>query len=351
MSPASILSPPDVIPPAPPVSTRTQTLPFGELSWENFERLCYRWSSLNGEVEHSARYGQQGEAQEGIDIFARLSDGRYHCIQAKRHHSFGANKIREAVDLFIAGSWAARTTSFTITVQASLRSTAVQEEIESQATRLYARGIAFAAIDGDEFTERLRAHPELIDDFFGRPWVTALLGQDAANALGTRLDGSAFARIRAQLARVYEAQFQFFDPGSFGSVGDGDGRPALTLLERFFTPDMLVRETTRSLERHEVAGNDSERNYIALATATPISGSENIRFGDTSENSRTRRLPLLEWLGEGQRLVVLGEAGCGKSTLLRVIALDLLHGQTHFPELLARWGHHVPIYIPLSRPE
>lgn len=338
--PLAILSPPNELPSAPPISTRIQVLPFDALSWENFERLCHRLTAFDGDVEHCARYGRQGDAQEGIDIFARQSDGCYHCLQAKRHQSFGATKLRKAVDLFLAGNWAARTARFTIAVQAPLRSIKVQEEIERQAARLSALGITFSALDGEELTDCLRCHPLLIDDFFGRPWVEALLGQDAVTTLGARLDGVAFARVRAQLARIYEAQFQFVDPGSFGSVGDEDGRPALSLLERFLKPDMLVRETVRPLERAEIARAEDKRNAIGVNAA-----SESARPSD----GRMRRLPLAEWHGDSQRLVVLGEAGCGKSTLLRVVALDMLHGQTHFPELAARWGQHIPIYIPFAR--
>lgn len=338
--PLSILSPPNELPSAPPISTRIQVLPFDALSWENFERLCHRLTALDGDVEHCARYGRQGDAQEGIDIFARQSDGCYHCLQAKRHQRFGATKLRKAVDLFLAGNWAARTARFTIAVQATLRSIEVQEEIERQAARLSALGITFSALDGEELTDCLRCHPLLIDDFFGRPWVEALLGQDAVTTLGARLDGVAFARVRAQLARIYEAQFQFVDPGSFGSVGDEDGRPALSLLERFLKPDMLVRETVRPLERAEIAWAEDKRNAIGVNAA-----SESARPSD----GRMRRLPLAEWHGDSQRLVVLGEAGCGKSTLLRVVALDMLHDQTHFPELASRWGQHIPIYIPFAR--
>ena len=205
LTPLAVLSPPDAVPSKPPVATRYQELPFDALSWENFERLCHRLTALEGDVEHCARYGRQGDAQEGIDIFARQPDGRYHCLQAKRHRSFAAVKLRDAVDLFLAGSWVARATRFTITVQAPLRSIAVQKEIERQAARLSVHGITFAALDGADLTDRLRGHPVLIDDFFGRPWVAALLGQDIANGLGARLDGDAFARVRAQLASVYEA--------------------------------------------------------------------------------------------------------------------------------------------------
>lgn len=345
----AVLSPPDKVPSRHPVDTRVQVLPFDALSWENFERLCHRLSALDGDVEHCARYGRQGDAQEGIDIFARQTDGSYHCLQAKRHRSFDATKLRDAVDLFLAGSWAPRATRFTIAVQAPLRSVAVQEEIERQAARFAECGITFAALDGEDLTDRLRSYPVLVDDFFGRSWVAALLGQDVADTLGTRLDGAAFARVRAQLARVYEAQFQFVDPGSFGSISDEDGRPALTLLERFHKPDMLVRETVRALERVDIAAAEGERNASGSMTSPEIAAPTSSRLSNTVANSRMRRLPLAEWLGDSQRLVLLGDAGCGKSTLLRVIALDLLHDQAHFPELAMRWSQHIPVYVPFAR--
>ncbi|QBE67496.1 hypothetical protein EWM63_24630 [Pseudoduganella lutea] len=100
-----------------------------------------------------------------MDIFARRADGRYHCLQAKRHRNFSATKLRDAIDLFLTGSWASRAAHFTIAVQASLRSVEVQEEIELQVARLSCRDIAFDALDGEDLTERLRAQPILVDDF------------------------------------------------------------------------------------------------------------------------------------------------------------------------------------------
>lgn len=350
LAPLAVLSPPDAVPSVHPVATRLQLLPFDALSWENFERLCHRLTALDGDVDHCARYGRQGDAQEGIDIFARQTDGRYHCLQAKRHRSFEAAKLRDAVDLFLDGSWAKRASRFTIAVQAPLRSSAIQEEIESQEARFTALGITFKALDGEDLTERLRAYPVLIDDFFGRSWVTALLGQDIADQLGGRLDGAAFARVRAQLARVYQAQFQFVDPGSFGSIRDEDGRPSLTLLDRFHKPDILVRETTRPHERSDITRSEGEQRAGGAATSPLNAAPDSTRpTSEVVSNSRMRRLSLVEWLGDSQRLILLGDAGCGKSTLLRVIALDLLHDQAHFPELAARWGQHIPIYIPFAR--
>lgn len=345
--PQAILSPPDAVPAVPPVATRSQLLPFEALTWENFERLCHRLTALDCDVEHCARYGRQGDAQEGIDIFARQTDGRYHCIQAKRHRSFGVAKLSDAVDLFLEGGWASRAARFTITVQAPLRSPEIQKEIERQAVRLAERGIAFSALDGEDLTDRLRSHPLLVDDFFGRAWVAALLGQDVANSLGGRLDGGAFARVRSQLSRVYEAQFQFVDPGSFGSIGDEDGRPALTLIERFLKPDILVREAAASST--EIPGAEVTGRKKGLPASQLATEGDNAKPNDPMASSRMRRLALSEWLGDGERVVLLGDAGCGKSTLLRVIALDLLQGQGHFPELALRWGEHIPVYIPFAR--
>src|SRR5439155_4191764 len=112
---------------------------------------------------------------------------------------------------------------------------------------------------------------------------------------------------RAQLARVYEAQFHFVDPGSFGSIGDEDGRRALTLLERFVKPDMLVRETARPLERADAAGAMGERSVSGAASLPLIATPDSARPSDAVANSRMRRLPLLEWLGDNQRLVLLGD--------------------------------------------
>lgn len=349
-APASLAihSPPDKVP-SVPVVTRVQQLPFGDLTWENFERLCHRLTVLDGNVEHCARYGRQGDAQGGIDIYARQTDGRYHCLQAKRHHSFSASKLRTAVDLFLAGSWAERSACFTIAVQASLRTPDVQEEIELQAARLRDNGITFVALDGENLTERLRAQPTLIDDFFGRPWVAALLGQEAADNLGQRLDGKDLAEVRSQLALIYEAHFHSLDPGTVKSIHDDIGRPSLSLLERFLKPDILVRETTRPRAHFDIGRTEDQQRAGSgslLLNEAPTKTTSN----ETVESDRKRRVSLAEWFGSNpQRLVISGDAGLGKSTLLRVIALDLLHGHKYFPELATGWGQHIPVYIPFAR--
>jgi hypothetical protein len=174
-------------------------LPFGELTWGNFERLCYRLAGRAERVEYIARYGRSGQAQQGIDLFARMANGKYEVWQAKRYDSITAGQVKAIVNTFREGTWKDKSEQLILAVQASLADTKVQDEIEAQATALKAEGITFVPRGGEDLSEILRGHPEIVDDFFGRGWVKAFLGPQAAKALGTRLDGAEFARVRTQL--------------------------------------------------------------------------------------------------------------------------------------------------------
>jgi hypothetical protein len=61
--------------PDPPVSTRPVELPLLRLTWENFERLCYRVAQKSGHVEKAWAYGSQGHRQLGIDVLVRTKMG------------------------------------------------------------------------------------------------------------------------------------------------------------------------------------------------------------------------------------------------------------------------------------
>jgi hypothetical protein len=154
---ADLNAPADGVPAHPPVITRVQVLPFGELTWENFERLCYRFAGRTERVEYVARYGRSGQAQQGIDLFARLANGKYEVWQAKRYEAITARQVKAIVDAFRAGTWKDKSEQLILAVQASLADTKVQDEIEAQATALKAEGITFVPRGGEELSELLRA--------------------------------------------------------------------------------------------------------------------------------------------------------------------------------------------------
>jgi hypothetical protein len=160
--------------PAPPVATRIQALPLAELTWENFERLCYRLASRSGDVSDCRRYGIQGQGQQGIDIYIRrASDGGYSTWQCKCYDHFTPADIEQAVDRFLQGDWAKRSTEFSLAVTVSLSPRTRAETVERQAQRCREQGINFVPLDTDRLSDQLKDHADLVDDFFGRPWVEA----------------------------------------------------------------------------------------------------------------------------------------------------------------------------------
>ena len=108
----------------PPVETRIPQLPYGQLSWRDFERLLFRLARQNSDVVYCALYGRPGQAQDGIDVYARLAGGGHICWQARNRQHVGKSDIEKAVDDFLKGKWAASAERFVFCVRASLADTA-----------------------------------------------------------------------------------------------------------------------------------------------------------------------------------------------------------------------------------
>ena len=109
-----------------------------------------------------------------------------------------SRSIRKAVDEFLAGRWAGKATRFVLCVRAGLDDTQCQDEIEQQARRLYDRGIVLETLDGAHLTERLKSFPQIVDDFFGRAWGQATLGNRAVASLQSCLDASRIVALRPE---------------------------------------------------------------------------------------------------------------------------------------------------------
>lgn len=339
LSQTALTAPPSGNFPLPPVETAQMSLPLGGLSWENFERLCYRLAIRDGSFDHVARYGRQGQQQEGIDIFARLPDLRYVVWQAKRYKTFGPTQLAKAVNTFLKGDWVERTNTLVIAVQASLDDTAVQDEVEAQTGILFARGISLLVLGGDSLIEKIRPHQDLVLSFFGRNWLSTFYGALADARLMTSLDGEEFSRVRDQLLRLYTARFSDLDPGMVASDFSGtqyDHR-AIPLLERFTMTDVYVRErmadpTGTNYPRPSQSGGDNKSREKAPTVREEV-----------------RRMAVADWLAEGDHIAVVADAGAGKSTLMRALALDLLGDQSIFTKAAARWGERLPIVVSFSK--
>jgi len=340
-NPSWVLELPDADEIEPPTDTLEQELPFGRLSWQNFERLCRRLAGMDGDAEYCRLYGTEGQEQGGIDIYVRRrSSAKYATWQSKRYKSFNPGQVEAAVAEFLANEWAAKSDRFVLCVQASLRSKDTENKSEECATRLREKGIEFLPLDGVELSERLKEFPQIVCDFFGFAWVERFCGRAAADTVAKRLKPSEFRRLRGQLLACYASHFSSVDPGVLSLLAAPGGKQQLQLPERFVKPD-LTQQT------HIIADEPVPVPPLTAPQFDPAFGREETSISTPRTEDQPRRektrVALENWIGTANHDIVLGLAGAGKSTLLRFIALDML---SECPKLIG-WRRRMPDFLPV----
>ena len=334
---------------APPVETRIRELPYDQLSWKDFERLAFRLACKNPDFVYCAPYGRPGQAQDGIDVYARLSGGGYVCWQTKNCKHMGVSDIKEAVDDFLEGKWAASAKCFILCVRASLADTKLQDTIETQAVRLLEKGIVFEGVDGIQLSEKLKSHPEIVDDFFGRNWLIAFLGKEAAASLKRPFEMQRMIALRIRLSKIYDARAQHLDPGLNVDPARKDTRD---IRKRFVVPYV-------SLDNPFLESSLDSENRPTETSGQDDGSWEFDEYSDSGQPTDYRRLrsestvmPSVafdDWLLQGERALLLsGAPGSGKSTVLRCLALDLVSTPELFPAIYDRLGGRIPLLIPFA---
>ncbi len=333
----------------PPTQPRLQELPFGELNWEDFEKLCVRLAALEGSPEHWQRYGIAGQDQQGIDIYTRVGGSRpFHTYQCKRYEHLQPNQIRQAVQRFMDGVWKPRCSRFVFCVSVSIEPTQIAEEIAQQRTRLNAEGIEFWSWGAVQLAEKLKAHPPIVDDFFGRGWVRAFCGPEAAESLSGRLDGTKLEALRHELRGFYKRIFRQHDPGVPG--GARSTAPAPVLQDRYVEPRIRVQDVwthtesfTDSLDNIRASSlEDLEWTQWAPEPAIPDGP------GQFEPSPTDREMKLDDWLDSSKRLLVIGPPGAGKSSLLRFIALDVLSEKPRLLKVARSRPGCIPMWVPFG---
>lgn len=325
---------------APPTVTREQVLPLGSLSWENFERLCFRLAHRRGDVENARMYGERGQAQEGIDLYVRRTTGDYETWQCKRYQHITATDIEKAVTKFLNGDWAGRTKLFRLAVSPSLNATQLAEEIERQRVLCEAANIIFEPLDRDHLSLMLKDHPDLVDDFFGRSWVEAFNGPEAVVSLrGRTLSREQRLTARRFILTLYATHFQTVDGGIPAAAPVFRGAvPRVPVFNRYVEPVIELIESV--IEQGQARSVQSESNTQDTVHKIPVTG---FRRRET----RTK-IPLSAGLANCDRFLLLGGAGFGKSAALRVIVHSLLSDDVRFPTLARQWGQRLPLLLPFG---
>lgn len=190
---------------SPPTESRKQVLPYSELTWENFERLCKSLVEIDSELQACKQYGGQGHRQHGIDLIAfpkDLGDKRPRVYQCKRVEQYTAAKIKQAVKKFLDNisilrrKWRTTPSRFVLCCRCSLNHPKCVDEIIRQRNVLAEKGISFETWDEGELSRRLKDHPSLVCDFFDSAWVKAFNGVEPALVLSQQIEPTPTQRIR-----------------------------------------------------------------------------------------------------------------------------------------------------------
>ena len=351
-----------------PVQTHEQELPLDRLAWQDFERLCLRLLRSEVGAVRASLYGLPGQGQQGIDVYAiggitpngADDPRRYVALQSRRIKNVTGTNVENSVGDFLKGNWAEVSKTFIYATSSSIRSTQLLDKVEALANALSQHAIEFEVWDKEHISEKLKQRPDLVNDFFGRPWVKAFSGDTAANQLRSRLDVEETANLRKELARIYATTFGLADPGYVG--GGMNEFTRVELLERFVTPDLVSAAIQDASYPFDIAIDRDE----AETTLDP--GDE---FGELEEwdswlagqhswslpisfDQRTtgqpswavERRPADQWVGSERLQVIIGDPGAGKSALLRYLILDLLSDEPQWKTVAEKWGEYLPVWLP-----
>lgn len=338
--------------PAPPVVTRQATLPFQELSWENFERLCYRLAQRAGQVEKVWAYGTQGHTQLGIDVLVRMKDSTFETWQSKRHQTFGPAQLKAAVTHFLSGAWGDQAKKFVLAVACEATSPLLIDAIEETRIDLAARRIVFEPLFGKELAEKLKAEADIVDDFFGRPWVEQFCQPESVLALADRMSRLDITSLRTKLRSLFAAWIGIVDPG-LPLVGQiGAESPAPELSKRYVVPEIILplgsiaSDERVAAESQQHSPPDIEEDAGQASSETPLGQEKRPRAMPLRSNER--RISVDQFLSETTRAVISAEAGAGKTTLLRYFALQLLADESDIDSLNKRFSRFVPVWVPFA---
>lgn len=331
-----------------PVSQpRAQQLPVDELSFDNFQRLSVRLLTAMKDAIHCQEYGTPGQKQEGIDLYARIpGQCKIEVWQCKRYDKFTASDVEAAVVAFLNGKLVADTAKFVLVTSAATEDRSLADADLAAAKELQVRKIEFVLMGRTSLTTELKAHPEIIDDFFGRDWVEVCCGLDAAKRLGQRLSAHDVTQYRKKLGNLYTSVFEQADLFLARSLTAPAGHTvSLPLSQRWVMPtiscrvESVVAPQRESPQKDE--GHEDSHNHTNNSSAVPIKPTPLVTSSTSEMSAET-------FLGSIERGVVLGDPGSGKSTLLRVIALDLLSDNPFMRLVVKRFGNRLPVWLPFA---
>jgi hypothetical protein len=337
----------------PPIDTTIQELPFEKLNWEDFEKLCLAVVQLDFSINDCEIYGIKGQAQEGIDIFARQPNGRYSSYQCKRYQEFDLSDINKAVEYFKSKDFYSKSENLHLCTSCEWNKTQVQDKFEELKNELQKENITLVKWDKIQLSRLLKVKPQIVFDFFGSEWVKKFNGELALQQLSKskKFDAKQIANFRKELYEFYSTIFNIQDPG----IPVKELNSPYKLQDRFIIPDILsnVKEEGFESYKENSASTANQDQYYYDDYSYGQSENEFRRRNwknnnDVEESSIDIRIKIDDALVSNNRNIIIGDPGAGKSTLLRYITLDILSSNPQLENISQKYGKTLPLWLPFA---
>jgi len=337
----------------PPIETTIQELPLEKLSWEDFEKLCLAVVQADFSINDCEIYGIKGQSQEGIDIFARQSNGRYSSYQCKRYQEFDLDDINKAVDYFKSKTFFDKSDNLHLCTSCEWNKTQVQDRFEKLKIELENDNITLVKWDKIQLSRLLKYKPQIVFDFFGLEWVKKFNGELSLRQISNskKFDANQIAKFRKELYDFYSTIFNVQDPG----IAIKELNSPYTLQDRFIVPDILssMKEENFEPPKDNLSStvNQDEYYYDDYWYGQPENDFKYRRLNkhqEIEENSIDIRIKIDDALVSNNRNMIVGDPGAGKSTLLRYITLDILSSNPQLENISQKYGKTLPVWLPFA---
>lgn len=353
---AALWSPPDGPLPDPPIDTKSAVLPIGQLTWEDAERLFARLLETEVDVEGATLFGLPGQAQEGIDVYGRLTPAvgsppgpaaSFVALQSRRVAKVTAAAIEKAAKDFLAGDWADRSARFYYATSSSLRDTKLDVAVRAATDLLGERGVEFVPWGVEELSERLRDQPRIVDDFFGRAWVEKVCGVERLAELSRRITTAKARQLRAALGNLYRGAFRAH--GASSTVTAAAALPYMVLDTVSVAAESEPRAASRGdaedvTELIPVEDGFAPYSFVRRRTTRP----RRIAAATLASETMASRTPADEWMAAARLRLLIGAPGSGKSSFLMFAATDLLSTTPQSAALQRAHAGALPLWLPFA---
>lgn len=337
----------------PPIDTKEQELPLEKLSWEDFEKLCLAVVQIDFTINDCEIYGIKGQAQEGIDIYARQTNGRYSSYQCKRYQEFELNDINKAVEYFKGKEFFDKSDKLFLCTSCEWNKTQVQDRFEELKTELEKENITLVKWDKIQLSRLLKDKPQIVFDFFGLEWVKKFNGEPSLQQISgaKKYDAKQIIEFRTELYEFYSTIFNIQDPG----IPIKELNSPYTLQERFIIPDILSSVKEEGFENNSKTSlstsnqdqyyyDDYSYGYVDDELRRRNLNNQN----DLEESSIDIRIKTDDALITNKKNIIIGDPGAGKSSLLRYITLDILSSKPQLDNISQKYGKTLPVWLPFA---